>query len=172
MLCTLRCRIPTCIVHTNSLHTLPFSCDTHCKGRCIIQQQRYTYSAIENGYPTMASLLLKFDVQSRLLRILQSFQYLHRLMVLQHLYACHIRRVDVLCRNTITTVHKVRSVNVELINRLSIVLYLSVIFNLNTWQAFEHICNLLILCGSIFAHIICERITTLFNIGSFYYDIS
>ena len=85
-------------------------------------------------------------------------------MILQDIDTRYIRRRDVFGCQSVTTVHKIGTVNIEFIDRLTMVFDLPVLFHLYSRQAFKDIRKILICRCGILTHIVSQRIASLFYV--------
>ena len=92
-------------------------------------------------------------------------------MVFHHLHRFHILMGNVACGEAILAAKKVVAVDIELVDRLTLIFYGPVLLNLYARKALYHIDNGIVLSIGIARHIEHQRIAFGINVRSLHYHI-
>ena len=90
-------------------------------------------------HPASLGVLLQSDINGRVLRKRDVLERFHRLVVLHHLHATHVAGMDIVCRYAVSAPQHVLSLDVELVDRLSVVADGPALLDFDAWHLFEDV---------------------------------
>ncbi len=124
---------------------------------------RAACSGIAMKSPCGFCLIFKFKINRRLIGKTYSGKHLHGLMILHHLHSTYI-----IVAYAIFPAEKIRTLDVEFVDILTLILNLSALCNINARHTLQHVANAAILSLREAAYIVCDGVALFTNAVSFH----
>ena len=131
--------VATRVVRLQRVQRLRFPLKTHQRQLSLPKERTRADGRLGCPHPARLGVLLQPDIDGRVLRKRDVLQRFHRLVVLHHLHATHVAGMDIVRRYAVSALQHVLTLDVELVDRLSVVGDGPALLDFNAWHLFEDV---------------------------------